>query len=160
MASKSLRKQFPCKQTAENPLQPAALDFQSQASARRSLGLSQQIAELFYPKFRLWEQFVEAEPEFGAVGRGIVPGDQAVQEKGRKEGSKENNDKITPGCGTGRFVQNFQGLNHYHQFLLDAKAAQVVHGAVVDVEVHFLADAGEAAAVGVLPELPGAFVGE
>ena len=96
MASKSLRKQFPCKQTAEIPLQPAALDFQSQASARQSLGLSQQIAELFYPKFRLWEQFVEAEPEFGAEGRGIVPGDHAVQEKGRKEGSKENNDKITP----------------------------------------------------------------
>ena len=39
---------------------------------------------------------MEAEPEFGAEGRGIVPGDQAVQEKGRKEGRKENNDKITP----------------------------------------------------------------
>ena len=87
-ANRTRWEQLPCKQTVIIPLQPAALDFQSQASARRSLGLSRQIAELFYPKFRLWEQFVEAEPEFGAVGRGIVPGDQAVQEKGRKEGSR------------------------------------------------------------------------
>ena len=42
--------------------------------------------------------------------------------------------------------------------LCDEQAPQVVHGAVVAVEVHVAADARQAAAVGVLPEFPSALV--
>ena len=46
----------------------------------------------------------------------------------------------------------------FFSLILDAKAAQVVHRTVVDIQVYLMVDARKFAAISVLPELPFALI--
>ena len=54
------------------------------------------VAKPFALLLQLFERVATVEPEFGAVGRGIIPGDQTVQKKGCEKDSKDYYYKITP----------------------------------------------------------------
>ena len=74
------------------------------------------VAKPFALLLQLFERVATVEPEFGAVGRGIIPGDRTVQKKDCEKDSKDYYCKITPPIGApGRFFQNFRGLFHFKQ---------------------------------------------